>query len=205
MNSALLVTCTPACTLGHKVHCYHISSAFTTNFSTRFLTNSTTSLNRKTWKKEAYFEVRESESEAGRGGTRMRRLKIWRLVVFPSQSVLCKTEPDGGKLLSSSALRARQYAFRRYGGFDSTTKDTRQTLHHAEAARLSESKNFRRAATWCNLPPWKSTRKSTGEQPGWKNTAAADWGKLQIVGNMRKKVTLHWNATLPDKLILQIL
>ena len=96
---------------------------------------------------ERNSKVRESESEAGRGGIRMRRLKIWRLVVFPSQSVLCKTEPDGGKLLSSSALRARQYAFRRYGGFDSTTKDTRQTLHHAKAARLSESKNFRRAAT----------------------------------------------------------
>ena len=79
----------------------------------------------------------------------MRRLKIWRLVqplllllllwLFPS---CCKTEPDGEKLLSSSALLPRQYAWRRYGGFDSTTRDTRQTLHHAKVRKLLESENF---------------------------------------------------------------
>ena len=61
-----------------------------------------------------------------------------RVCVRQQQQQWSGGEPDRAelhKLLSSSPLLARQYAWRRYGGADSTIRDQLQTVHHAEAGK----------------------------------------------------------------------
>ena len=141
-----------------------------------FLTNSTARFNRKTWKKEAYSEVRESESEAGRGGIRMRRLKIWRLAVFPSQCC-CVRQSQTGR--NSCRVLPSVRGSTRCEGTEASIVRQKTAARHCIMQKWEDCQNQRtfgevtgdatcyggKVQQW----HWQSTKK-----PGWKKTATSN-------------------------------